>query len=192
MDKKRYVWVLLTMAFLIILSCSGCSLHPESSFDRSGVAMDTTVSLRASGKEAKEAVDEGFERLNQLDKLAGQNEDSDVSRINAAAGKAYVQVDPAIYEMIEYAKDYSAKSQGEWDITVGVMTNLWRIGNDDQHVPSADEISQAPLRALNPYPPAVGATTASCQAKSGMAITHPWRRGQGVVDANPRFREKHH
>ena len=53
MDKKRYVWVLLTMAFLIILSCSGCSLHPESSFDRSGVAMDTTVSLRASGKEAK-------------------------------------------------------------------------------------------------------------------------------------------
>ena len=126
MDKKRYVWVLLTMAFLIILSCSGCSLHPESSFDRSGVAMDTTVSLRASGKEAKEAVDEGFERLNQLDKLAGQNEDSDVSRINAAAGKAYVQVDPAIYEMIEYAKDYSAKSQGEWDITVGVMTNLWR------------------------------------------------------------------
>lgn len=108
--------------------------------------MDTTVSLRASGKEAKEAVDEGFERLNQLDKLAGQNEDSDVSRINAAAGKAYVQVDPAIYEMIEYAKDYSAKSQGEWDITVGVMTNLWRIGNDDQHVPSADEISQALMK----------------------------------------------
>ena len=53
MDKKRYVWVLLTMAFLIVLSCSGCTLHPESSFDRSGVAMDTTVSLRASGKEAK-------------------------------------------------------------------------------------------------------------------------------------------
>ena len=48
--------------------------------------MDTTVSLRASGKEAKEAVDEGFDRLDQLDKLAGQNEDSDVSRINAAAG----------------------------------------------------------------------------------------------------------
>lgn len=91
-------------------------------FDRSGVAMDTSVSLRATGEEAKEAVDEGFERLAVLDKLAGQNEDSDVSRINAAAGKDYVKVDPAIYEMIEYAKDYSAKSQGEWDITIGVMT----------------------------------------------------------------------
>ena len=89
--------------------------------------MDTSVSLRATGQEAKEAVDEGFERLAVLDKLAGQNEDSDVSRINAAAGKDYVKVDPAIYEMIEYAKDYSAKSQGEWDITIGVMTNLWHI-----------------------------------------------------------------
>ena len=65
--------------------------------------MDTSVSLRATGQEAKEAVDEGFERLAVLDKLAGQNEDSDVSRINAAAGKDYVKVDPAIYEMIEYA-----------------------------------------------------------------------------------------
>ena len=69
-----------------------------------------TVSLRASGKEAKEAVDEGFERLNQLDKLAGQNEDSDVSRINAAAGKAYVQVDPAIYEMIRWRR----ATGGQW------------------------------------------------------------------------------
>ena len=50
MGKKRYVWVLLTMAFLIVLSSSGCTLHPESSFDRSGVAMDTSVSLRATGQ----------------------------------------------------------------------------------------------------------------------------------------------
>lgn len=34
--------------------------------------MDTTVSLKATGKEAKDAVDEGFERLNELDKLAGE------------------------------------------------------------------------------------------------------------------------
>ena len=108
--------------------------------------MDTSVSLRATGQEAKEAVDEGFERLAVLDKLAGQNEDSDVSRINAAAGKDYVKVDPAIYEMIEYAKDYSAKSQGEWDITIGVMTNLWHIGNADQHVPSPEEVSQALMK----------------------------------------------
>ena len=153
--------------------------------------MDTTVSLRASGKEAKEAVDEGFDRLDQLDKLAGQNEDSDVSRINAAAGREYVQVDPAVYEMIEYAKDYSAKSQGEWDITVGVMTNLWRIGNDDQHVPSADEISRALMKVnykdilLRPEDHSV------MLAKAGMAIDLGGVAKGYAVDEIRKIYEKH-
>lgn len=104
--------------------------------------MDTTVSLRASGDNAKAAVDESFARIAELDKLASsQNPESDVSRINAAAGKDYVQVDPAIYEMISYSKEYSAKSGGEWDITVGVMTKLWDIGNADQRVPAPEEIA---------------------------------------------------
>lgn len=104
--------------------------------------MDTTVSLRASGDNAKAAVDESFTRIAELDKLASsQNPESDVSRINVAAGKDYVQVDPAIYEMISYSKEYSAKSGGEWDITVGVMTKLWDIGNADQHVPAPEEIA---------------------------------------------------
>ena len=148
MDKKRYVWVLLTMR------SSSSLVAPDAVCIRSLLLIGAVSPwirrspLQASGERSpkKQSGMKGFDRLNQLDKLAGQNEDSDVSRINAAAGKAYVQVDPAIYEMIEYAKEYSAKSQGEWDITVGVMTNLWRIGNDDQHVPSADEISQALMK----------------------------------------------
>lgn len=111
--------------------------------------MDTTVSLRASGDNAKAAVDESFSRIAELDKLASsQNPDSDVSRINAAAGQSYVSVDPAIYEMIEYSKDYSAKSSGEWDITVGVITKMWDIGNADQHVPPAEDIA-AKLHLVN-------------------------------------------
>ena len=192
MGKKRYVWVLLTMAFLIVLSSSGCTLHPESSFDRSGVAMDTSVSLRATGEEAKEAVDEGFERLAVLDKLAGQNEDSDVSRINAAAGKDYVKVDPAIYEMIEYAKDYSAKSQGEWDITIGVMTDLRHNGNAHQHVPSPEEVSQA-LMKVNYKDILLRSEDHSVMlAKSGMAIDLGGVAKGYAVDEIRKIYEKHH
>lgn len=113
--------------------------------------MDTTISLRAtgSGDNAQKAVDESFTRIEQLDKLASsQRPDSDVSKINAAAGKDYVQVDPAIYEMIEYSKEYSAKSNGEWDITVGVITKMWDIGNADQHVPPQEDIQKA-LQLVN-------------------------------------------
>lgn len=106
--------------------------------------MDTTVSLRATGKEAQEAVDEGFARIAALDKLASsQNPDSDVSKINAAAGSHYVQVDPAVYEMIAFAKNFSEKSSGEWDITVGVVTKLWQIGTENQHIPSPEALAEA-------------------------------------------------
>lgn len=113
--------------------------------------MDTTISLRAtgSGDNAQKAVDESFTRIAELDKLASsQNADSDVSKINAAAGKDYVQVDPAIYEMLEYSKNYSAKSNGEWDITVGIIMKMWDIGNADQHVPPQEDI-QAALKLVN-------------------------------------------
>ena len=144
MDLKRYARYLSMAALLIVMSCSGCSLHPEQSYNKSTIAMDTTIQLRAEGKEAKEAVEEGLERVHQLDSLASaQNPDSDISRINAAAGQSYVQVDPSVYEMIAIAKEYSEKTQGAWDISVGIITKLWDIGNDDQHVPSDEEIASA-------------------------------------------------
>lgn len=142
MKWKRYIAVAFLIAGIVI-GCSGCSLRPEQSYEKSGIAMDTTISLRASGEQGKAAVEEGFSRIAELDHLAGKDSDSDVSRINAAAGKDYVKVDPAIYEMIAFSQEFSRKSQGEWDITVGVFTDLWGIGTTNQRIPSDAEISAA-------------------------------------------------
>ena len=57
MDLKRYARYLSMAALLIVMSCSGCSLRPEQSYNKSTIAMDTTIQLRAEGKEAKEAVE---------------------------------------------------------------------------------------------------------------------------------------
>ena len=54
MDLKRYARYLSMAALLIVMSCSGCSLRPEQSYNKSTIAMDTTIQLRAEGKEAKE------------------------------------------------------------------------------------------------------------------------------------------
>jgi thiamine biosynthesis lipoprotein len=193
MNWKRYAILTIAAASLVILGCSGCSLHPEQSFDKSGIAMDTTVSLRAAGPEAKEAVTEGFERINELDKLASsQNPDSDVSRINQSAGKEYVQVDPAVYEMIEFSQAYSAKTDGMWDISVGVITNLWDIGNDDQHVPSKEEID-ATLTKVNYKDILLRPEDHSVMlAKEGMAIDLGGIAKGYAVDEIRKIYDKHH
>ena len=94
--------------------------------------------------------------------------------------------------MIEYAKDYSAKSQGEWDITIGVMTNLWHIGNADQHVPSPEEVSRALMKVnykdilLRPEDHSV------MLAKPGMAIDLGGVAKGYAVDEIRKIYEKHH
>lgn len=111
--------------------------------------MDTTVQLRAQGDEAKQAVEEGIKRVQELDALASTTSPtSDISRINAAAGKEYVSVDPAIYDMIAFSKGFSEKTDGAWDISVGIVTKLWDIGNSDEHIPSHAEIEGA-LQKVN-------------------------------------------
>lgn len=193
MNWKRKATCMIAAASFIIFGCSGCSLHPEQSFDKSGIAMDTTVSLRASGPEAQAAVTEGFQRIGELDKLASsQNPNSDVSRINQAAGREYVQVDPAIYEMIEYSQQYSEKTDGIWDITVGVITNLWDIGNDDQHVPSQEEIDGA-LQKVNYKDILLRPEDHSIMlAKEGMAIDLGGIAKGFAVDEIRKIYEKHH
>lgn len=155
--------------------------------------MDTSISLRAVGAEAEQAVNESFSRINELDALASsQRPDSDVAKINAAAGKHYVQVDPAVYEMISFARDYSEKSSGEWDITVGVMTNLWQIGTDSQHVPSRAEIDQA-LQLVNYRDILLRPEDHSVMlAREGMAIDLGGVAKGYAVDEIRKIYEQHH
>ncbi|KMO86970.1 thiamine biosynthesis protein ApbE [Megasphaera cerevisiae DSM 20462] len=194
MEWKRYAKSFFAAAFIVsILGCSGCAMHSEPSFDKNGIAMDTTISLSASGKEAKEAVDEGFQRIEQLDALArSQDPNSDVSHINQAAGQHYVQVDPAVYEMVAFSKMYAEKSNGMFDITVGPLISLWDIGNEDQHIPAQAEITDA-LKKINYKDILLRPEDHSIMlAKPGMAIDLGSVAKGFAVDEVRKIYEAHH
>jgi len=139
--NRKIVILLIIMCICGALLLTGCSVLPQQEEKKSGIAMDTTVSLYASGSEAKAAVEEGFQKIHEIDLLANMmNPDSDVSKINNAAGKSFVQVDPQVYEMIKYSVLYSQKTNGKFDISVGPISNLWQIGTPNQHIPSPEDI----------------------------------------------------
>ena len=63
MNGRRYTTMIAVVSLLVLsLVCSGCLSRSEQSYDKNGVAMDTTISLKATGPEAKEAVEESFAR----------------------------------------------------------------------------------------------------------------------------------
>lgn len=144
--KNFIVWLLCTGMLL----CGGCMEKKEAYYEKSDLVMDTVVTLQARGDHAKEAVEEGFARLKEIEAFASNTiETSDVSRINAAAGGEAVIICPELMHILQVSQSYSQKTEGAWDITVGPLINLWGIGTENQHVPAPEEIQKA--RALVDY-----------------------------------------
>ncbi|MCI0739900.1 MAG: FAD:protein FMN transferase, partial [Gemmataceae bacterium] len=51
--------------------------------------------------------------------------DSEVAHLNARAGREWVQVEPALFRLLERAKELSAATRGAFDITIGPLMRCW-------------------------------------------------------------------
>ncbi|BCZ44600.1 FAD:protein FMN transferase [Clostridium gelidum] len=123
------------------LICTSCASQKNQYYEKSNIVMDTAVTLSASGANSKEAVEESFKKLDEINEMASTNiETSDIYKINNASGKSYVKVHPEIFKMIETSIKYSKLSDGAWDITLGPIIDLWGIGTDNERLPSDEEI----------------------------------------------------
>lgn len=148
--KKIFCVILGCLLFTLCLSACSNAINNQP-YEESFIAMDTPMQLSAYGPDAKKAVDESKKRLYELNNMASAAvANSDVSKINNAAGKSYVKVHPEIIKMIEASQKYSKISNGLWDITVGPLVNLWGIGTDKARKPSDEEIkAKLPLIGYN-------------------------------------------
>ncbi len=71
-------------------------------------------------------------------------DDSEISRVNAAAGRAAVPVSPETLAVIEKSVWMSARSEGVFDITFEAMHGLWKFDEDRvEKVPSAAAVEAA-------------------------------------------------
>ena len=131
----------LTTCILTISICSSCASQKNKYYEKSNIVMDTAVTLSANGEKSKEAVEESFKKLDEINEMASASiSTSDVYKINSSSGKNYVKVHPETLKMIETSIKYSKLSDGAWDITLGPIINLWGIGTDNERLPSDEEI----------------------------------------------------
>ncbi|MDY6268331.1 MAG: FAD:protein FMN transferase [Selenomonadaceae bacterium] len=126
---------------ILMLSAAACSRTP---YTKTAVVMDTVVELQADDGEQEKAVDEAMAYLKKLDALASQNDGSDLEALRAAAGTGeWVQVSPEVYDMLAFARAWSEKTDGAFDVTAGPVIWLWGIGTPQERVPSDAEIAEA-------------------------------------------------
>ncbi|MDP2872171.1 MAG: FAD:protein FMN transferase [Bacillota bacterium] len=94
--------------------------------ERSGLAMGTFVTLRAAGPRAPAALEAAMAEIDRLDALFDYGRpQSDVGRLNAAAGAGPVTVQPDTVAVLVRALHYAQASDGAFDPTIAPLVDLW-------------------------------------------------------------------
>lgn len=139
----------LLMVPVLSLGLLGCQEEDprglaDQPYDRTEFLLGTVANIKVYNEGQEEALDKAFERVHELDELfAMQNPESEISEVNRQAGIEPVEVSEEVFHVMERALYYAEESGGSFDPTIGAVTSLWRIGQDDAAVPEANELAEA-------------------------------------------------
>jgi len=113
--------------------------------------MGTTVEVylyAPSSVRAAALLEAAFAEVERVEAaLSNYRPTSELSRINAAAATAPVTTDPEVFGLIARALDYSRRSEGAFDITVGPLVKAWGFFDGAGRYPSDDELADARARS---------------------------------------------
>ena len=144
MNRKKNLFMsiffLAFIGFLLLKSSNSESKYNKSYFYLGTVNEITLFNIKKSQSE---------QILNKCDKILRDIENkmsdtivsSDVSKINNNAG-SFVKVSSDTFFVIEEAIKYSNLSNGNFDITIGPISDLWAIGTENARIPSTEEIQK--------------------------------------------------
>jgi thiamine biosynthesis lipoprotein len=118
---------------------------PDRKLVYTGKAMGTIITVffwtddEAKAAQAAQAVFDEMKRLDAV--MTTWTSDSEVSRVNAAAGERPVQVSDETFTVIARAQEIAKKTDGVFDITVGAFKGLWKFDEDmDGSLPDPAEV----------------------------------------------------
>ncbi|WP_088840830.1 FAD:protein FMN transferase [Listeria sp. ILCC797] len=142
---KKIVFLTGLIFILLLSACSGEKEQVElldQPYSKTEFLMGTVVTLKVYDKGKEEAIDKSFERIKKLaaEITTSDAGKSEIDKVNQNAGIKPVKVTSDMFYLVEEGIKYSKASDGDFDITVGPLTDLWHIGFSDAKKPTEAEI----------------------------------------------------
>lgn len=130
--------------FILLLTIVGCSEQEETiEASTDFFAMDTYMSLSATGVEAEAAIEASVNYIQELESVISRtDESSEIYAINHSDGEI-VTVSDLTYEIITIAVECAENTDGKFDPTICAITDLWGIGTEEQGIPNEEDIATA-------------------------------------------------
>lgn len=114
---------------------------------RESYRLGTIVRITLYGDDRKElnrAIDLSMKEIGRLEDLLSVNiPSSDVSRLNRASGEYRVKVSEETGFLLERALEWSERTEGTFDPTIGKIVKLWGIGTESAAIPDPKQLKQA-------------------------------------------------
>ncbi|MFV0558729.1 MAG: FAD:protein FMN transferase [Enterococcus sp.] len=147
--KKRY-GIGILVGLLCILFLTACSQEHDSRnlleepYQEEEFLLGTYTKIRIYDEGKKAALKPAFDRIEELgDKITINQAGSEIDAINEQAGVKPVKVSKDVYGLLQKAYEYSDQSEAGFNMAIGAITQLWRIGFDDAKKPTQTEIDEA-------------------------------------------------
>lgn len=105
-------------------------------------ALGTMNTITVYHFNADEAISAATERVMELhNRFSVFQEQSEIARLNQAAGKKFVPVSKDTLHVLKTAKQFSERTEGAFSVTSRPLTDLWKIGPKGT-VPSMSQVKK--------------------------------------------------
>jgi FAD:protein FMN transferase len=119
----------------------------EQMFSQARPAMGTTFTIfvyAENQEQASEYFEIAFDEIERVEEaLSDYRPTSELSRINRLAANETVTTDPEVFKFLQTSMDFSRRSDGAFDITVGPLMRAWGFFRGKGHYPTPEELSSA-------------------------------------------------
>lgn len=140
---KKFTFLFIISFILLITGCSngGTSPNSDDPVSENSFYLGTIINISIYDDVPEGIFENLFAKIEDIEhKMSLNIEDSEINKVNNNAGKKFVEVSTDTYNVIEKGKYYSNLTSGHFDITIGPVVGLWKIGTENAKVPQENEI----------------------------------------------------
>ena len=123
---------------------NACDIAENQPTRRTQLIMGTLVEITVSHSDAdvvQTVTTQAFDEMQRIEQLMSTYiPDSEISRINRAAGKEAIPVSREVEEVIREGIYWSEQSSGAFDITVEPLVHLWDFNGEKEVIPSENTL----------------------------------------------------
>jgi len=150
---KKQIWIArIAVAGLLIFLLLHTFSRPQKTKNLislespNKIVMNTiakVIAVAPDEKTAQLSVNSAFEKIYRLEKLMNRYDpNSQLSQVNLLAAKEPVRVDKDLFDILQQSVEYSKKTDGAFDITVGPLVDLWKKCAEANVFPTEQQLAE--------------------------------------------------